>query len=62
MARELRARPGGERLRLVAITGWGQADDRRLTQASGFDAHLVKPVDPAGLLQLLDQDEIAHSA
>ncbi len=62
VARALRAQPGGDQLRLVAVTGWGQADDRRLTQASGFDAHLVKPVDPAGLLQLMEQDEAAHPA
>ncbi|WP_332813890.1 hybrid sensor histidine kinase/response regulator [Ramlibacter sp.] len=60
VARALRERPGGEQLRLVAVTGWGQADDRRLTQASGFDAHLVKPVEPGTLLRLLEQDELAN--
>ncbi len=62
VARALRSRPGGDQLRLVAVTGWGQADDRRLTQASGFDVHLVKPVEPTALLQLLEQDEAAHPA
>jgi len=53
VARRLRATPEGARLKLVAVTGWGQEEDRRLTQAAGFDAHLVKPVEPAALLDLL---------
>jgi len=53
VARRLRAMPGGGELKLAAVTGWGQEDDRRLTQQSGFDAHLVKPVEPAALLELL---------
>ena len=40
-------------LRLVALTGWGQEDDRRRTGEAGFDAHLVKPVDLTALGQLL---------
>ena len=47
VARRLRQRPGGEHLLLVALTGWGQDDDRERTRAAGFDEHLVKPVDPA---------------
>ncbi len=39
---------------LIALTGWGQDEDRRRTVEAGFDAHLVKPVDPAALLALLD--------
>ncbi|MFM0397748.1 hybrid sensor histidine kinase/response regulator [Paraburkholderia phytofirmans] len=38
---------------LVAITGWGQDTDKRLATDAGFDFHLVKPVDVAGLLNLL---------
>jgi CheY-like chemotaxis protein len=34
---------------LVAVTGWGQDEDRRRSQQAGFDHHLVKPVDPASL-------------
>jgi PAS domain S-box-containing protein len=49
VARRLRAMPGGERLRLVAITGWGQPEDRRRASAAGFDVHMVKPVDYATL-------------
>ena len=45
VARRLRAMPGGDRLQLVAITGWGQAEDRQRARAAGFDLHLTKPVD-----------------
>ena len=38
---------------LVAITGWGQAQDRERAQEAGFDHHLVKPVDPDALATLL---------
>src|SRR6185312_10940311 len=53
VARRLRARPWGKKLVLVAITGWGQDEDRRHTAEAGFDGHLVKPVDYAALTQLL---------
>ena len=38
---------------LVAVTGWGQDEDRRKSKASGFDGHLVKPVDFEALTALL---------
>ncbi|MDB4971128.1 MAG: hypothetical protein JWN44_6817 [Myxococcales bacterium] len=44
LAGRLRGAPGGERLRLVAVTGYGQESDRRRAAEVGFDAHLVKPV------------------
>jgi CheY-like chemotaxis protein len=53
VARALRARGDGPRL-LVAMTGFGQAEDRARTAAAGFDHHLTKPVDP-NLLQSLMQ-------
>ena len=37
----------------MALTGWGQDEDRRRTEEAGFDAHLVKPVDEAALGKLL---------
>lgn len=40
-------------LKLVALTGWGQEEDRRRSAEAGFDAHLVKPVDLAALTKLL---------
>jgi CheY-like chemotaxis protein len=38
---------------LVAVTGWGQAQDKRRALDVGFDAHLTKPVDPDAVAQLL---------
>jgi CheY-like chemotaxis protein len=45
--------PGGGCPVLIALTGWGQDEDRRRSAAAGFDHHLVKPVAPAALLELL---------
>jgi PAS domain S-box-containing protein len=53
LARRIRATPGGDRFRLVALTGWGQADDKKRALASGFDEHLTKPVDPTTLSEWL---------
>jgi CheY-like chemotaxis protein len=43
VAAALRAAPRGNEVLLVAVTGWGQPEDRRRTQEAGFDRHLVKP-------------------
>ncbi|MBI2217049.1 MAG: response regulator [Candidatus Rokubacteria bacterium] len=43
----------GPRIFLVALTGYGQPEDRQRTVEAGFDAHLVKPVDPTDLTALL---------
>ena len=53
VARRIRRQPWGERMFLVALTGWGQEDDRRRSREAGFDHHLVKPVDPVTLANLL---------
>jgi signal transduction histidine kinase/DNA-binding response OmpR family regulator len=53
LARELRARPGGDQALVVAITGYGQDADQRRAREAGFDRHLVKPVDPETVLGLL---------
>jgi signal transduction histidine kinase/CheY-like chemotaxis protein len=45
VARAIRAEPWGARIRLVALTGWGQPEDRLRSDEAGFDRHLVKPVD-----------------
>jgi len=49
----LRELPGGRSMFIVALTGWGQEEDRRRTREAGFDLHLVKPVDPEELLRVL---------
>ncbi len=53
VARELRRHPEMANTRLVALTGWGQEDDRRRTSEAGFDHHLTKPTDPEELEGLL---------
>ncbi|HEX2162650.1 MAG TPA: response regulator [Thermoanaerobaculia bacterium] len=52
VARELRRRFNSQ-LTLIALTGYGQPDDRRKALEAGFDLHLVKPVDPQQLFDLL---------
>lgn len=51
--RHIRDQAGGATRTIVACTGWGQADDRRRSDEAGFDQHLVKPVDPNVLFELL---------
>ena len=53
VARRIRAQPWGQRITLVALTGWGQDSDRRRSQEAGFDSHLVKPLDLDKLTELL---------
>jgi CheY-like chemotaxis protein len=52
-ARRIRDLPASAHTRLVALTGWGQEEDRRRAAEAGFDSHLVKPVDPEALDRLL---------
>ena len=52
VARRIR-RDLGRNIRLIAITGYGQAEDRRMTAEAGFDMHLVKPVSPEQLDQAI---------
>jgi PAS domain S-box-containing protein len=52
-AQRIRQQPWGRQIHLVALTGWGHPEDRRLARDAGFDAHLVKPVSPAILQSLL---------
>jgi PAS domain S-box-containing protein len=53
VARRMRQLPEGQNILLVAVTGWGQEEDRRRTADAGFDQHLVKPVDPVMLQNLI---------
>ena len=52
-ARRIREQPWGREMILVAISGWGQEADRLKARAAGFNAHLVKPVEYAALINLL---------
>ena len=58
-ARRVRARTGGERLKLVAISGWGQEEDYARSREAGLDGHLVKPVGLEALERLLGGDTAA---
>lgn len=51
--RAIRAQADGRGIYIVALTGRGQVEDRALAAQAGFDAHLVKPVDPATLAKIL---------
>ena len=53
VCRHIREQPWGKDIILIALTGWGQEDDRRKSQAAGFNGHLVKPIDYDQLLELL---------
>lgn len=53
VATAIRAMPSGKDVLLVAVTGWGQEEDRRRAAEAGFNRHLVKPVDPAALETLI---------
>jgi PAS domain S-box-containing protein len=53
VCRRVREQPWGKDIVVVALTGWGQDDDRRRSAEAGFDGHLVKPVDHEKLLALL---------
>ena len=51
--RLIREQPWGTGVTLIAVTGWGQDEDRHRSREAGFDHHLVKPVDPHELMKLL---------
>jgi signal transduction histidine kinase len=53
LARRIRATDFGRRARLIAVSGYGQAEDRRRSLDAGFDVHLVKPVDEVALAQAM---------
>ena len=49
----IRGEPWGRNMVLIALTGWGQEQDRKHSREAGFDHHLVKPVDPKVLMTLV---------
>jgi PAS domain S-box-containing protein len=58
VARRIRQQPWGRDIILIALTGWGKAEDRRLSQEAGFNFHIVKPVDLAALEDLLAGSQV----
>jgi signal transduction histidine kinase len=62
VARRIRALPWGKAAVLIALTGWGQDEDRRRSREVGFDSHLVKPLDPEALSNMLSRLPTAAEA
>jgi signal transduction histidine kinase/ActR/RegA family two-component response regulator len=56
--RRIRQQPGGKDILMIALTGWGQEETKRLAQEAGFDHHMVKPVDFDVLKEFLDQHTV----
>jgi CheY-like chemotaxis protein len=61
VARRIRA-ARGDSVMIVAITGWGQEDDRRRAREAGFDHHFTKPVDYEALLELIEGEAPAAAS
>jgi signal transduction histidine kinase len=53
VARAIRSQTWGTAITLIAVTGWGQEDDKRKAKEAGFDHHLTKPIDPGALERLM---------
>jgi CheY-like chemotaxis protein len=53
VAESIRREKWGASLTLVAVTGWGQEEQRRQARVAGFDYHLTKPIEPDALIRLL---------
>ena len=53
LARQIRQRPESRHMILIALTGWGQEEDRRQSRQAGIDHHLIKPVNLHSLRNLL---------
>ncbi len=62
IARRVRANPALDHTYLIAVTGYGQPSDRSRAVDAGFDAHVVKPVQPEGLVRLLARERDAEGA
>jgi CheY-like chemotaxis protein len=60
--RQIRERPWGKNVVIIALTGWGQDVDRRRSEESGFDHHVVKPVEHEALARLLGSGESTDAA
>lgn len=55
VCRAIRKNDWGQRITIIALTGWGKEEDRRLSQEAGFDGHLVKPIDHETLMEMLSR-------
>ena len=55
VARTARNEDWGKSVYMIALTGWGQADDKERARMAGFDRHLTKPVDPDLVEEILKQ-------
>jgi CheY-like chemotaxis protein len=53
VARKIREREAGDKVMLIAVTGWGQDADKTRASEAGFDHHFTKPVEPEALSALL---------
>lgn len=62
VCRRLRASPFGRDMTIVALTGWGQTEDRERSRAAGFDRHLVKPADLREVEELLAQASVIRDS
>ena len=62
VCRRIRKQPWSKETLIIALTGWGQPEDRRRSQEAGFDHHLVKPVDVDQLKTLLGRSRKTNSA
>lgn len=61
VAKRIRREAWGTHMTLIAVTGWGQENDKRMAYAAGFDHHFTKPVDPEQLVQLFERGGRASS-
>ena len=62
VGRRLRDLPDGRTLTLIALSGYGQPEDRRRSDEAGYDAHFVKPIDPDDLIQFIESADPERSA
>lgn len=62
VARAIREQPWGKRMILIAVTGWGQEDDKLKSQEAGFDRHMVKPVEPLSLMKVIAELDVVNGS
>lgn len=62
----IRSQPDGDKILIIALTGWGQEQDKLRAEESGFDAHCVKPIEADVLIRLLEtrggESKLSHAA